>query len=79
MKRHFSSEVLPGARLVVAIAPAFTIGFMVRVSFNSTAITELKGSPVLLTPIFLRASHPPSAWHTSANTNGFAILCIENS
>jgi hypothetical protein len=43
--------VSPGASLVVAIAPALTIGFIVRCGFSSMAITELKGSPVLLTPI----------------------------
>ena len=50
MPSHFSSAVLPGTRLVVAIAPALTNGFIVRSSFSSTAIKELNGNPVLLTP-----------------------------
>ena len=41
--------------------------------------TELKGSPVLLTPSFSRAASSPIAWQTSANTNGFDTLWIENS
>ncbi|HWZ66794.1 MAG TPA: hypothetical protein VNW89_03090 [Stellaceae bacterium] len=45
----------------MAIAPAFTIGFIVRSLFSSMAITELKGSPVALTPSFLRASSSPAA------------------
>jgi len=63
----------------VAIAPAFTIGFIVRSAFNSTAITELKGSPVLFTPILRRASSQPTAWDTRANTKGLETLWIENS
>ena len=61
MKAHFASAVSPGARLVVAIAPALTIGFIVGCGFNSIAITELKGSPVLLTPIRSRAGSAPIA------------------
>ena len=53
---HFSSSVAPGARLVAAIAPAFTSGFIVRSSLSSTAIRELNGNPVLLTPSRSRAS-----------------------
>ena len=37
----------------MAIAPALTIGFIVRSAFNSIAITELNGRPVPLTPSFL--------------------------
>ena len=73
------SAVAPGTRLVVAMAPALTIGFIVRSSLSSTAITELKGSPVLLTPRWSRAAHEPIAWQTRANTNGLDTLCIENS
>ena len=51
-----SSAVAPGTRLVVAIAPALTIGFIVRSSLSSMAMTELNGSPVLLTPSLRRAS-----------------------
>ena len=40
----------------MAIAPALTIGFIVRFAFSSIAITELKGRPVLFTPSFRRAA-----------------------
>ena len=50
MNSHLASLVAPGTRLVVAIAPALTIGFMVRSLFNSMAMTELKASPVAFTP-----------------------------
>ena len=42
------------------------------------AITELNGSPVLLTPRRRRASSWPIASQTRANTNGFDTLWIEN-
>ena len=74
---HFSSSVSPGTRLVVAMAPAFTIGFMVRLALSSTAITESKGRPVALTPSRARASWAPIASQTSANTNGFDTLWME--
>jgi len=45
---NFSSAVVPGTRLVVAMAPALTSGFIVRSALSSMAITELKGRPVLL-------------------------------
>ena len=62
----------------MAIAPALTIGFIVRSAFSSIAITELNGRPVLFTPSFRRASSWPMASHTSANTNGLDTLWIEN-
>ena len=62
----------------MAIAPAFTIGFIVRAALSSIAITELNGRPVLFTPSLRRASSWPIASHTSANTNGFDTLWIEN-
>ncbi len=52
MCSNFSSGEPPGTRLVVARAPALTIGFMVRSSLSSMPITESKGNPVLLTPSF---------------------------
>ena len=55
MLSNFSSAVVPGTRLVVAMAPALTNGFIVRSALSSMAITELKGRPVLLTPSFRRA------------------------
>ena len=48
-----------------------------RVAFSSTAMTELNGSPVALTPSRARASSGPSAWQTSANAKGFDTLWIE--
>ena len=56
MRPNFSSIVAPGTRLVVASAPALTMGFMVRSSLSSMPITESKGRPVLLTPSLRLAS-----------------------
>ena len=44
----------------------------------STAATELKGSPVALTPSLRRASAAPSAEQTRAKTKGLATLMIVN-
>ncbi len=55
MCANFASAVDPGTRLVVAIAPALTNGFIVRSSFSSTAINELNGNPVEFTPSWCRA------------------------
>ena len=74
MNCHFASAVAPGARLVVAIAPALTSGLIVLASWSSIAMTELNGSPVALTPSLARASSPPSASRTKANTKGFETL-----
>ena len=74
-----AQRLLAATVLVVAIAPAFTIGFIVRSGFRSIAMTESNGSPVAFTPIFARASAAPIAWHTSANTNGFETLWMLNS
>ena len=71
--------VAPGTRLVVAIAPALTIGLVRPSALRSMAASELNGSPVALAPSFARASSAPSSWHTSANTNGFDTLMMENS
>ena len=78
MACHFSAAVLPGTRLVVAIAPGLTIGF-VRPSLCSTAESQLNGKPVPLTPSLLCASSGPIASHTRAKTNGFDTLMIVNS
>ena len=59
------------------MAPALTMGFMVRSSFNSMAITELKASPVALTPSWRWASSWPMASHTNAKTNAFEMLWRE--
>ena len=62
----------------MARAPAFTIGFMGLPPFNPTAITELNGSPVLLTPIVRHTLSCPSASQTSAKTKAFEMDWIEN-
>ena len=62
----------------MAIAPALTIGFIVRSAFSSMAMTELNASPVLFTPSFCRAASGPMASHTRANTKGLDTLWIEN-
>ena len=77
-KRHFSSAVRPGARLVVAMAPELTIGLVSPSVASSTAITESKGRPVAFTPRRWRTSRCPSASQTSANRNGLATLWIVN-
>ena len=74
MKAHFASTLSPGARLVAAIAPAFTIGLDSPSPLRSTARTELKGRPVLLTPSLSRASSSPMAWQIRANRNGLEML-----
>ena len=56
MNRHFSSTLAPGTRLVVAIAPEFTIGFVRPSSLCSIAVSELNGRPVPLTPTRSRSS-----------------------
>ncbi len=61
MNLHLASASAPGTRLVVAIAPAFTIGFVRPSSRCSIAASELNGSPVPFTPSFVarcfRAEH----------------------
>ncbi len=74
---HFSSAVSPDMRLVVAMAPALTSGFMVRAGLSSTAISESNGKPVPLTPSRCRAASYPSWSQASANTNGLETLWIE--
>jgi len=61
------------------MAPAFTIGFMVRSCVQLDRHHRLNGSPVAFTPIFFYGLLLPTAWQTSANTNGFDTLWIENS
>ncbi len=76
---NFSSALSPGTRLAVARAPALTIGFMVRSALSSMAMTESKGSPVLLTPSLRRASSGPSASQTRAKTKSLEMLWMVNS
>jgi hypothetical protein len=79
MNRHFSSVLAPGAMLVVAIAPGFTIG-LVRPSIRSSiAATELNLLPVALRPTNCATVLGLCTLHISANTNGLATLMIENS
>ena len=63
----------PGSSAVVAIAPAFTMGFIGLPWFSSSAITELKGSPVLLTPTTRCTASCPIASSTSASTKALEI------
>src|SRR5262245_46559367 len=79
MNRHLSSTVPPGTRLVVAIAPAFTIGLVRPSALRSMAAIELNGRPVALAPSCSRACAAPTSWQTSAKTKGFDTLMIENS
>ena len=69
----------PGTRLVVAIAPEFTIGFVRPSAPRSMPSSELKASPVAFTPIFWRTSSTPTASQTRAKTNGLETLMIVNS
>src|SRR5215472_1722557 len=71
--------VVPGTKLVVAMAPAFTMGLVRPSSFRSMAARELKGSPVLFTPSLSRAFSAPRDWQTRANTKGLDTLMIANS
>ena len=56
---HFASASAPGTRLVAAIAPGFTIGFVRPSALRSIADRELNARPVLLTPSRRRASSGP--------------------
>ena len=60
------------------MAPALTIGFMVRSSLSSMAITELKARPVAFTPRRRRASSWPTASQTRAKTKALEMLWMEN-
>ncbi len=64
---------------MVAIAPELTIGFVRPSWLRSTAVTELNGSPVALTPIARRTAAAPSRSQASANANGLDTLMIVNS
>src|SRR6516225_11487158 len=79
MNLHLASTVAPAARLVVAIAPAFTIGLVRPSTLSSIAVSELNGSPVLFTPSLSRACSAPIDWQTNANTKGLDTLMIANS
>src|SRR5262245_62339884 len=66
MNVHFSSSVLPGTRLVVAIAPALTIGLVRPSGVRSTAPKELNASPVALAPSLSHDYSGPITSQTSA-------------
>ena len=76
---HFAARVSPGTRLVVAIAPELTIGFVRPSGFRSMPSRELNANPVALTPMRRRLSSTPRASQTKAKTNGLETLMIENS
>jgi hypothetical protein len=73
-----SSVVAPGTRLVAAMAPGLTIGFVTPCA-RSTAASELNGRPVPLAPSLVRTSAAPKRSQTSAKTNGFETLMMANS
>jgi len=73
------SESQRPARLVVAMAPELTIGFVRPSALRSTAAMELNGRPVPLTPTRSRTASGPSCSQTSAKTNGLDTLMIVNS
>jgi len=79
MKFHLWAAVDQGTRLVVAMVPAFTIGFVRPSGLRSTPASELNGNPVAFAPSFARAASGPKSSQISANTNGFDTLMIENS
>ena len=79
MKRHLAWNEVPGTRLVVAMAPAFTMGFVLPSALRSMAASELNGSPVAFTPSFSRAFSGPKDWQTRAKMNGLETLMMENS
>ena len=67
----------PGARLVVAIAPEFTIGFVIPAP-ASIAASELNGCPVASAPSSSTARSAPIRSQTRASTNGLETLMIVN-
>jgi len=79
MNLHLSSRLAPGTRLVVAIAPEFTIGFVRPSGLRSIPSSELNARPVAFTPIFCRTASTPRASHTRAKTNGLETLMIVKS
>jgi hypothetical protein len=67
---HLSSGVAPGIRLVVAIAPDFTIGLVLPSRLRSTAESESNGNPVPSPPILAHTSSGPSIWPIASPTPG---------
>ena len=79
MNFHLASRLSPGTRLVVAIAPELTIGFVRPSGLRSMPASELNAIPVAFTPIFWRASSTPIASQTRAKMKGLETLMIVNS
>jgi hypothetical protein len=79
MNAHLASALAPGTRLVAAIAPGLTIGFVLPSGLASIAASELNGRPVAFTPTRSWTSSGPRSSHTSAKRNGFETLMIANS
>ena len=79
MKLQRSSNVLPGARLVLAMAPALTMGLVRPSAWRSMPAKELKPRPVAFMPILALTARGPSRSHTRANRNGLETLMMVNS
>ena len=71
-------ERRPGARLTVAIAPEFTIGFVRPSLLRSTDAIESNGRPVAFIPTSSRTRANPRLSIISARVNGLATLMSEN-
>ena len=70
MRAHFSSAVLPSTRLVVAMAPGFTKGFISFPRICSMATMELNTWPVASTPILSSTACGPAVSITLASVKG---------
>ena len=80
MNFHFASRVAPGTRLVVAIAPEFTIGFVRPSVAALDAFERVERPPGGVHADFLADLLPaPIASQTRAKMNGLDTLMIVNS
>ena len=77
MKRQRAATSAPGTRLVVAMAPEFTMGLVRPSALASMPANELKARPVALAPTAARNASHPMDWQTSAMTKGLETLMIE--
>ncbi len=78
-KYPFFRGIRSGARLEAAMAPAFTMGFVVPSSERSMARTELKEQARAIRSQVFRAASSPMDWQMRPNTKGFETLWMENS
>ncbi len=78
IRAHFSSPVFPSTRLVVAMAPGFTKGFISFPRICSMATMELNTCPVASTPIFSSTASAPAVSITLARVNTLEIDWMEN-